>query len=281
MLIDWFTVVAQVINFLILVSLMKRFLYGPILRAIDAREKKIAAELSDADAKRAQAKQERDDFAAKNAELDNNRSALINAATQEADALRQRLLGQAQQAADDFSAKRQQSMKADARNLNQALILRTQQEVFSIARKTLADLASVSLEDQMSDAFNKRLKAIKGAEKAALTDALTSSAEPAIVRSAFALTEKQRTAIQQSINQTFAANVNLRFDTAPEIISGIELTTGGNKLAWSIADYLTSLESSISELLHVDPKTGKDLPTKSDATENTNQGTRPANASNA
>jgi len=38
MLIDWFTVVAQVINFLILVWLMKRFLYKPILNAIAARE---------------------------------------------------------------------------------------------------------------------------------------------------------------------------------------------------------------------------------------------------
>jgi large-conductance mechanosensitive channel len=39
-LIDWFTVVAQVINFLILVWLLKHFLYQPILDAIDAREKR-------------------------------------------------------------------------------------------------------------------------------------------------------------------------------------------------------------------------------------------------
>ena len=50
MLIDWFTVAAQALNFLILVWLMKRFLYKPILNAIDAREKLIAKELADADA---------------------------------------------------------------------------------------------------------------------------------------------------------------------------------------------------------------------------------------
>jgi F-type H+-transporting ATPase subunit b len=48
MLIDWFTVVAQVLNFLILVWLLKRFLYRPILNAIDVREKRIAAEVADA-----------------------------------------------------------------------------------------------------------------------------------------------------------------------------------------------------------------------------------------
>ena len=47
MLIDWFTVGAQAVNFLILVWLLKRFLYEPVLAAIDAREKKIAAELAE------------------------------------------------------------------------------------------------------------------------------------------------------------------------------------------------------------------------------------------
>ena len=52
MLIDWFTVGAQAVNFLILVWLLRQFLYKPILNAIDAREKRIASELADANAKR-------------------------------------------------------------------------------------------------------------------------------------------------------------------------------------------------------------------------------------
>ena len=60
MLIDWFTVGAQALNFIILVWLLKRFLYKPILNAVDAREKRIAAELADADAKKAEAQKERD-----------------------------------------------------------------------------------------------------------------------------------------------------------------------------------------------------------------------------
>ena len=49
MLIDWFTVGAQVLNFLILIWLLKRFLYKPILHAIDEREERIATELANAD----------------------------------------------------------------------------------------------------------------------------------------------------------------------------------------------------------------------------------------
>ena len=92
MLIDWFTAGAQALNFLILVWLMKRFLYKPILHAIDEREKRIATELADADARKAEAQKERDAFQHKNEEFDRQRAALLSQATDEVNAERQRLL---------------------------------------------------------------------------------------------------------------------------------------------------------------------------------------------
>src|SRR5450631_1658984 len=100
MLIDWFTVGAQAINFIILVWLLKRFLYKPILNAVDAREKRVAAELADAAAKKAEAVKERDEFRHKNEEFDQQRVTLLSKAAEEAKAERQRLLSEARQAAD-------------------------------------------------------------------------------------------------------------------------------------------------------------------------------------
>src|SRR3990172_6125549 len=100
MLIDWFTVGAQVLNFLVLVWLMRRFLYRPILNAIDAREKRIAKELADAAAKQAEARDEREEFQSKNEEFDRQRAALLAKATDEANTERQRLLDEARKAAD-------------------------------------------------------------------------------------------------------------------------------------------------------------------------------------
>ncbi len=76
MLINWFTVGAQAINFLILVWLLKRFLYKPILHAIDEREKGIAAQLADVEAKKAEAQKDRDDFQHKNEAFDQERAVL-------------------------------------------------------------------------------------------------------------------------------------------------------------------------------------------------------------
>ena len=69
------------------------------------------------------------------------------------------------------------------------------------------------------------------------------------MRSAFDLPAEQRAAIQNALNETFSAEIHVRFETAPDLVSGIELTTNGQKVAWSIADYLASLEKGVGELL--------------------------------
>jgi F-type H+-transporting ATPase subunit b len=249
MLIDWFTVGAQALNFIILVWLLKRFLYKPILNAVDAREKRIAAELADADAKKAEAQKERDEFQHKNEEFDQQRDALLSKVTDEAKAERQRLLDDARKAADALSVKRQEALRSDANTLSQAIRRRTQQEVFAIARRALTDLATASLEERVSEAFIRRLGTMDGKAKDEIATALKTASEPVVVRSAFGLPEAQRAALKKALNETFSAEVPVRFETAPDLISGIELTTNGQKIAWSIADYLASLEKGVDELL--------------------------------
>jgi F-type H+-transporting ATPase subunit b len=254
-LIDWFTVAAQVINFLILVWLLKRFLYRPILDAIDAREQRIASELADADAKKTEARKERDEFQHKNEAFEQQRATLLSQATDEAKAERQRLLDEARQAADTLSAKRMQTLSNDSHQLNQAIRRRTQAEVFAIARKALTDLATASLEERMIEVFTRRLRALDGQAKEAFAKALKGSSEPALVRSAFDLSAEQGAAVQAALNEVFSAEIQVKLETAPDLVSGIELSTNEQKLAWSIADYLAELQKGVDELLKTQDKT--------------------------
>jgi F-type H+-transporting ATPase subunit b len=250
MLIDWFTVGAQALNFLILVWLMKRFLYQPILHAIDEREKGIATEIANAARKEAEAQKQHDEFQHKNAEFDQQRAALLSKAASEAQGERQRLLDEARKAAADLSAKRQETLRNEEQNLHLAITRRTQQEVFAIARKALSDLATVSLEERLGEVFTRRLREMNGQTKEALGEALKTASGPGVVRSTFDLPADQRAAIQNALNETFSAEVRVRFETAPDLVSGIEFTTNGQKVAWSIADYLASMEKGVEELVH-------------------------------
>lgn len=249
MLIDWFTIAAQVLNFLILVWLMKRFLYKPILQAIDAREQWIATELADADAKKTEAQKERDEFQAKNEEFDQQRTSMLIKSKDEAKAERQRLLDEARKATEALRAKRLDDLKSEQESLNDEIRRRTRKEVFSIVRKTLTDLAGTNLEERMSEVFMRRLQELNHKANEGLTKVLKTSPKPILVRSAFELPSEQRAAIQKVLKETFSAESHVRFETAPDVISGIELTANGQKVSWSIADYLTSLEKSVGELL--------------------------------
>lgn len=254
MLIDWFTVVAQAVNFLILVWLLKRFLYKPILNAIDVREKRIAAELADADARKAEAGLEREEYQRKNEEFDQRRAALLNKATNEAVAERQRLLDDARKDSEALRAKLQDGLRSEYQVLREEIARRAQAEAFAIARKALADLAGSSLEERMVDVFIRHLRELGSEEKGKLVSMLKSSPLPVLVRSAFDLTPAQRALIEGAAKETLAAEIQVSFEIAPDLVSGIELTMQGQKIAWSIADYLASLEKGVNELLKAQPK---------------------------
>ncbi|MBI1358417.1 MAG: F0F1 ATP synthase subunit B [Acidobacteria bacterium] len=249
MLVDWFTVGAQLLNFLILVWLMKRFLYQPVLHAIDERERRIAAELADADARKAEALRRSEELQRKTADLDQRRDALLAQAVTQAQTERQRLLDEARAATTDWSNQRRDALRSQERDLRAEIRRRTQQEVWAVARKTLADLADSSLEDRLAETFLDRLGRLSDDAKRSLAEALQHGSDPALVRSAFELAPDRRAAIQRAVEQTVSGKVRLRFETVPELISGIELVANGQKLAWTVGDYLTSLASAADDLL--------------------------------
>ena len=257
MLIDWFTVVAQVVNFLILVWLLRRFLYRPVLTAIDVREKRIAAQLADAAARQAQARTAGDDFRRQSEALDKQREELLRKATNDATAERQRLLDAARKDADTLRSKLADAVTNEREVLNQQIVERTREEVFAITRKTLADLAGMSLEDRMTEVFldhlrdlcDRRSTALVGAPRLVRSAPTGSAAVPAIVRSVYELSQGRRAAIEVSVKACLGANVTVHFETSPEPITGIELTWDGRKIAWSVADYLTSLSKNVATLL--------------------------------
>jgi F-type H+-transporting ATPase subunit b len=260
MLIDWFTVGAQFLNFLILVWLLKRFLYKPVLDAIDAREQRIAGELAKAASKLTEAQREHDEFDRKNTAFDEERGALAAKAASRCAEEREALMQQAHQDADELRANSAVALAAERTLLGRQVTRLAQREVFAVARKALAELASANLEERMGEVFTRRLRVMDARAKALLAAALHDSREPALLRSSFELPAAERATIQNALNEAFAAEVRVRFVTAPEAVCGIELTANGQKLAWSIAEYLKTLEEKLDVLLRAENAPAPDKP---------------------
>ena len=250
MLFDWFTVIAQLVNFLILVWLLKRYLYKPILNAIDEREKLIVVQLQEAEALKTEANMELENYQQKNVLFDRQRHELLNTVIGEVNAERQKLLEQTRNEVETLRLRLMETVRAEQQNMSAEIIRRTRTEVFAIARKTLADLASVNLEDQMASVFISRIQTLKPNEKELFYSALKHSTHEISVRSTFDLPLKQQAAIQNAIKDNLNVTSEIRFETAPHLVSGIELITNGYKVSWTIEDYLGSLETHIAELLN-------------------------------
>lgn len=249
MLIDWFTIVAQALNFLILVWLLKRFLYKPILHAIDEREQRIATELANAKAQKADAQKEHDEFKHKNEEFDRQRAALLTQAMDEVESERQRLLAMTRKESEDLRTMLKETIDNERDSLNRNIMTRVRQEVFAIAKKTLADLAGVSLEKRITEVFIRRLHEMSEEEREKLTIVLRRSPNPILIRSAFDVPLPQQEAIHRVIHEIREAETNLQFETRNNLLSGIELVADGQKVAWNIMEYIESMEKSIDALI--------------------------------
>ena len=247
--IDWFTVAAQAINFLLLVWLMKRFLYKPVLKAIDAREKRIEEQLADASARKMEAREEKEEFQRKNEIFDQERTELMNAAAENAKIEKTRLLEEARSSAEGLREKWRETLEKDASRLEEDFQNRVRKDVFFIVRKTLSDLAGEELEGKIIDLFLSRLQKMDEEERKNLARITKDPDTSVLLRTAFPLAEEQRNRIGGEVKKLFSLKEEPKFTVEKDLVAGIELAVSGQKISWTIDDYLLSLRESVEDLM--------------------------------
>lgn len=249
MLIDWFTVIAQIINFLILVALLRRFLYRPILNAMSEREAKIAAAMERAEAARMEATREAERYRRQYRELQDRREEMLRQAREEVQAWRKSQIAEARNEIRDLRARWYSALQKDKEAFVQDLRQRIARQVSAIARRALADLANTDLEQQAIDVFIDRLRALDEHRRNAIAAAIRAAAGEVVVISAFDTHPESRRRIREVLRDRLADDLQVRFETRPELICGVELFAEGYKIGWSLENYLESIEESLAEAL--------------------------------
>jgi len=247
MFVDWFTLIAQIINFLILAWLLKRFLYAPVLEAIDEREKKISGMFAEAGIKTQAASEKFEEFSRKKEELDRQSESLMAKAADEVKIKSRQMLEEARIESERLRLALNDALEKERLDLEREIIRKITAEVFATARKTLFDLAGVSLEERMTEVFIKRLRGLSPEEKLRITAVLNLKARNVLVRSAFELSQEKRAGIKSAFIDAFAVDTKIDYETRPEIICGIELTANGYRFLWSEEDYLASLKKNVND----------------------------------
>lgn len=256
MLIDWFTVFAQIVNFLVLIFLLKRFLYGRIIRAMDQREEKIATRLAEADEKRKEAGREAEKFREKNEELEARREEFLRQARAEADSRKEDLIRKGREEVDRMQSRWQDSIARGKEDFLRDLRRLAAGQVFAVARRSLAELADAGLERQAVDVFIRRLRGLHPQELEEMRAILARGGKEVIIRSAFELSGEDRDRLQRALRESLADELEISYQTSPDLVMGVEMKVDGRKVAWSVDHYLRSLESKTAEALEGETRSG-------------------------
>jgi F-type H+-transporting ATPase subunit b len=248
MLIDWFTVAAQIVNFLILIFLLKHFLYGPIIRAMDRRQEMVVSRLQEADEKWQEAEGEKERLAAQQRELKHQREELLAEARQEAEELRKQLTTQAREEVARLQERWQASLQSEQESFLKELQRRAGLQVYAVAGKALAELADADLEQRMVDSALGRLEKLEGEPRDRLQESAR-NATALVVRSAFAIPDKDRQRLTKRLHEVLVAKPEVRYETAPELLCGIEIDAHGCMIGWNLGEYLRELEEDLGRAL--------------------------------
>ncbi len=248
----WFVWAAQIVNFLILVALLRKFLYRRVLEAIESRQQDIAARVKDAE----QSREEADKLAAscreREQELKAARETMFDEARQDVVEWKQQALEQARNEVDEIQARWWEALERDRGRFLKELRERAGRQVHQVVRHVLRELADANLEQQLALVFTERLKSLDHATRERLASAGTMETSGSTVTSALPLSEKLHTELRQTLRAEFGDVEPVRFEVDADLICGIELRMGDQRLSWNVADTIEALERNFAAALDHD-----------------------------
>lgn len=242
MTIDWFTFSAQIVNFLILIWLMKKFLYGPVVKAMDEREARIAAQLEDAEQAERAARTRESEYQTQLNELAESRSHVLAEAHQDADAWKKEQMQQAKQEVETSRKLWEQSFARSRQALLQEIRQNITHHVTEVSRHVLAQLADEELQSLMVRRFVALLQQNTGTELD-----LHAGSHHIVLASSHLLPQGERDQILEALAPFDVNSTNVRFQQNPDLICGIELRSADRKLAWNVRDLVDDLQSDLTK----------------------------------
>ncbi len=249
MQIDYFTTAAQVVNFALLVFLLKHFLYRPLLKLMDEREMKIISRQKAAEDAKREAQAEAQSYRKKKEELSAEHEELLVKAKEDAKEFRADMMKKARDEIEETKIEWQRDLQRQKDELIGDLRKYSGQQLYAISRRALRDLANEDLERQIMIAFINRLTNLEEPERGTIKEFLKDSEQIITVRSAFKVPEDIQQKIKDALTSHAEADVRVLFEIEDDLISGMVMSAKNVEITWSIAGYLDSLEADFSRWL--------------------------------
>jgi F-type H+-transporting ATPase subunit b len=243
---NWSTFVLEIINFLVLVWILKRFLYKPVLNVIARRRARIERTLADAEALQADAERLREQYEGRLADWGLERQQAREALVREFETERASKMAGLQTALDKEREKAhvtEARRQVDAtRKIEETALLQGAR----FATRLLEQASGPDTEARLVELVITELTGLPSEHIAALRFSYGKTPEAIVVVSAFPLPDDQRQRLEQALATVTGPNIPLRFEEDSALLAGVRITIGAWELGANILDEL----KGFTELAH-------------------------------
>jgi F-type H+-transporting ATPase subunit b len=240
MAIDGFTLVAQILNFLLLLVLLRLFLFRPVQRVMQARERRIAEEHDAAERARAEAEARAAELAAEREAFARERRERLAEVEREVERRREEKLDAVEAEAEAARVAWRDEMRRQTDDLAATLRRDTAAVLGGALRRGWRELADEELEARALTTFAQRLQALDDDTRRALAEAAERG--PLRIATAFESSGPQRAELLRVITKALGRDVEAEFERDPELLAGVTLRAGDRRVGWSVRHQVEALQ---------------------------------------
>jgi len=248
--IDWFTFVAQIVNFLILIALLQRFLYKPVIKAMDDREQIISSELEEARQKKVDAEQKEHQLDKRLKEFEEEKNQLLEEARQDVSKQRKEWIDQLRNETSEIRQRWISAVQSEQKTFLTHLKEETGEQVITLIKKVLGDLSERNLQQQTADFLLEKLSRLSEDSQQQLRQTIEQldTTEAKIV-SSFELEGQKKHQLAELLRTITGQELECNFEITQKLGFGIEVRIGGWRLGWNLESYLRRLREQMDQFL--------------------------------
>ena len=249
MRLDPWTLALQAVNFLVLLFLLQRFLYRPVLAAIAARQAAARALTADLEAQKAQAAALQTDLERRRAAIAKEREDALSSAVQAADAERKALLDGARAEAETTKAQAQAAFERERAQAAESLGRDAARLAAAMTRRLLQGSAGAEVQARLLDLALQDVAALPDEDRRRIAERLAARGRPVQVVTAMPLDEAAEARIASRLGAAMGAEAHPDFEVDPALIAGAEVRFPFTIVRRTWAEELGRIQS---ELVHDD-----------------------------
>jgi len=235
---SWSTFLLEMINFLVLVWILKHFLYQPVLKVIARRRGEIDEQLDESRRLEAEAEQLKSDYENRLEDWEKERQRLRDELMKELETQRAQQL-EALKA--ELSDEREKARVAESRRQADAARETEQQalqQAAQFAARLLGQAAGPELEARLTDIMLDELERISDKRADAIGKQWGNPPTAIRVESAFSLGEERQRQLETQLKALLDLDLPVNFEQNPELLAGLQVTVGAWVMQVNLRDEL-------------------------------------------